>query len=994
MSHPVITLSCRGAWALMLGCVFASALSAQEVPPPNVDEKPRNNLIIRVEGATRDWEVMPTALVYRSGSRGTIANSAGALKLVWEKWPRTGAPKRYKLDEWRKLFAEFTGADERAKAANFEFQARNPRQPSLPGVVTERAGGRTITYIVPADKVRIVGYPQTWINIYEDYVNKVQGPSRRIAVKQWEEAFRAVIDNPEQLASGFSSEERNEFALFYQQQFEFIRNSNPQDPAIYQELADYHRKHGNLDAELSIYLDAIANGVPSPKLEEFALAVGRIFVVRLSLFREAIAYLDIARAYAEAQYLKARCEIELGDTVKARATLRELLAALTPGSGTPLVTSLSADDEVGRANLMLARVEFNEARFPEAEATIKQIPPASAAFQEGQVLFAAMVTQRGWRDDHQKVKEILDPLKVMQDGKKIKPEDPNAVIPFDPLMSQALVLYAQTDAQFRRRIDLTSKPEKPNAAVLTLLEAAKACDPLSPEPYIAEGRLKQLLGDFVGALEAFNAGLVIDPSNVRLNHAVAALKFRAGAVAEAKDLCSRCLRQNPRFHPALVLLGELALSELDRLRENLIARRAAGETVDIEAELLPVLKEAAAFLLGALEIAPSLPQAKLTLASLYLQLADIAPATISPRTDAERVRRAYLLKARELSAELVARVRKLPERKVISDDITADEVAATPTPACFNVYAFACYSLGDYALARQALEEHLRIVRGPDARKYFATAAALNEYRGSDRAPSAAVTYAERWLAAIRANERQFVERDAFEGKYDTGFYGQWNIVNSPKADLGFMKSANAGIKNGDLFLGVDKQRESDVVSRLSAPKEYGTLTRFSARFRQRGDIGMFRGIALTRLSTNTGKGGAAPTSTVMLGVDPQGQLFWQVREFKLDDQQNQERVLAGDLIDIRRYNGPVAADAPLNLALVRRVTKDRSSFVFVAVINGYEFELPIPEDVSAVRRVDVDDKTLRMGCDFFMYGVQETGGEVRVESVEFVFDSGLGKPE
>ncbi len=981
-----------------LAALLSCALCAQdaEITPPDAEAKPRSNLVIRVEGATRDWEVMPVALMYRTGGKGTIANSQGLLKLEREKWSSTGAPKRYKLEEWRKLFQDYTGADERAKTANFEFQARNPRTPNLQGIVTEKSAGRTIIYVVPADKVKIVGYPQTWINIYEEYVNRFPGKERRLAVKKWEETFRNTIENPDQVATGFSTEERNEFALFYQQQFEFIRNNNPQDPAIYQELADYHRARGNLDAELSIYLDAISNAVPSPKLEEFALSVGRIFVTRLSLYREAIAYLDMAASYSEARYLKARCQVELRETVAARATLRDLLAALAQpvGGTTGLVTTLSAEDENGRANLMLARVEFSEANFGPSEATIKLIPAASASFQEGQVLFAAMLTQRGLRDDFQKVKEVLDPLPIVIAGKKLKADDPNAVIPFDSLMSEAMVLYAQTDAQFRTAIDPNAKPQKPNDTVTNMLNVAKATDPLSGEPYLAEGRLKQRLGDFPGALEAFNAGLTVDPKSVRLNYCVAALKNKAGATNEAKDLCSRCLREDTRFHPALVMLGELSLTELDRLRENLISRRAAGEAVDIEAELLPSLKEATAFLLGALEIQPAQPTVKLTLASLYLQLAEIAPATINPRSDAEDVKRAYLSKARDLAFELMLQVRKLGERTAVTEDATPEQIAATPTPACFNVYAFACYTLGDYAAARAALEEHLKMVRGSDARKYFATGRVLNEYRGSDKAPSPAVTYAERWLAAIRANERQFVEREAFEGKYDAGFYGQWNIVNTPKADLGFMKSANAGIAKGLLVVGVDKQRETDVVSRLSRPQDYATLTRFSARIAKRGEFGMFRGISLTRISSNTGKGAVAPTATVMLGVDPQGQVFWQVRTFKLDDQANQEKVVVGDLIDIRKYNGPIAADAALNLALVRRLSKDRSSMLYVAVINGYEFELPIPEDVGEVRRTDLDDKTLKIGCDFFMWGVQETGGEFSVESVEFVFDSGLGKPE
>jgi len=67
---------------------------------------------------------------------------------------------------------------------------------------------------------------------------------------------------------------------------------------------------------------------------------------------------------------------------------------------------------------------------------------------------------------------------------------------------------------------------------------------------------------------------------------------------------------------------------------------------------------------------------------------------------------------------------------------------------------------------------------------------------------------------------------------------------------------------------------------------------------------------------------------------------------------------------------------------------------VYVAVVNGYESELPLPESASDARSPNLDDKTLKIGCDFFMFGVQETGGEMAVEGVEFVFDSGLGKPE
>lgn len=972
--------------------VLAPALCAQEPPaelPDATKEAPRSNLVIRVTGASRDWEVMPLAI--KKGVL-TVANNSNDLKLVFDRWESTKAPRRYRLEKWKKVLGDFTGAAPQAEGAFFEFQARSPRTPTLAGVVEERTSGRAVYFRVPAEKVKIVGYPQTWVNIYEGYVLGFEGDQRRLAVKKWEESNRSLIENIDQVAAGFSSEERNDFADFYQKQFVYVRDRNPQLATIYEELAEYHRQRGNLDSELSTYLDAIENAVPSPKLQEFALNVGRIFVTRLSLHDQAIAYLEMAGAYAEARFLKARCQISLGRLSDARGTLKSLLDELGSSSGS-LVMALGIDDEKGRANLTLAQLEFAETNYGAAETTIKLIAPASASWQEGQIVFAAMLTQRGLKEDFQKVKEALDLLPVTAAGKKLagmKADDPNLIYPFDPLMSLALVLYAQTDAQFRQPIDLSGKaPQKPNDLVLRMLEVAKACDPLSSEPFLCEGRLKQRLGDFPGALEAYNAGLAINPRNVRLNYAVALLRFKAGSVVEAKDLLSRCLREDARFHPALVLLAEISLADLDRLRESLINRRASGEKVDIEAELLAPLKEAAAFFMGALEIQPALPDVRLSLASLYLQLADIAPATINVPADAQDVRRAYLVKARDLAMDLMLQVRKLGERTGVDESATPAEVAATPTPACYNVYASACYVLGDFAAARSALEEHLSILRGSNARAHFANGRVLLEYRQSD-----ALKYAELWLAKIRANERQYVERETFDGEFRPEFYGQWNIVNSPKADLAFMKSANSGIKSGVLTIGLEGQKETNVVSRLSVPKSHQTLTRFTARFSKRGEQLFHRGIALTKLSSNTGKPGLAPVNTVMLGLDPQGQVFWQVRRFRLDDQANQEEVVAGDLIDIRKYNGPLEKDAPLTLALIRRMKPDRSKVEFFAVINGYEVALPFPDALDDIKRNDVEDKSLQIDCGFFVVGLTGTSGEMTVESAEFVFDSGLGKSD
>ena len=118
------------------------------------------------------------------------------------------------------------------------------------------------------------------------------------------------------------------------------------------------------------------------------------------------------------------------------------------------------------------------------------------------------------------------------------------------------------------------------------------------------------------------------------------------------------------------------------------------------------------------------------------------------------------------------------------------------------------------------------------------------------------------------------------------------------------------------------------------------------------------------------------------------------MRRFRLDDQANQEEVVAGDLIDIRKYNGPLEKDAPLTLALIRRMKPDRSKVEFFAVINGYEIALPFPDALDDIKRNDVEDKSLQIDCGFFVVGLTGTSGEMTVESAEFVFDSGLGKSD
>src|SRR5690606_21416399 len=183
-------------------------------------------------------------------------------------------------------------------------------------------------YWVPPQKVTIKAYPATWIDIFEGYVDQINGEQRRDAVKQWEQAHHELIRNRDDAEDGFAPQERNEFASFYKDQFVYIRDRNPKLATIYDELADFYRGNENLDAQLSTYLDALRSGIESPDRERFALNVGRIFVERLQLHEPAIPHLTVARNYSEARHLLARCLIELRRYDDARAELNDLVSML------------------------------------------------------------------------------------------------------------------------------------------------------------------------------------------------------------------------------------------------------------------------------------------------------------------------------------------------------------------------------------------------------------------------------------------------------------------------------------------------------------------------------------------------------------------------------------------------------------------------------------------------------------------------------------------
>ena len=958
----------------ILALLLAAPVALAQV---SIDETPRRYMVVQCDGASRTWEIRPIRVTDKGG-RTLPGASEGDFKLDTERWERTGLPKRYNIDLWVSAVEQNMRANA-PDGAKFYFYAIDPKQPRAEGNVNLVDEKRRI-YWAPAAAIEVQGYPQTWIDVYEAFVTRQDGAARQGAVVQWEEAHRDVIENADELPTGFTQEERNEFARFYQAQFVYTRDKDSKNPEIYEKLAEFHRERNNLDAELSTYLDALRAKVESPKYEEFALAVGRIFVNRLNIYGEAIPYLDQARTHTEALYLLAHCNIQLENYDDARKELNGLISTLgaLPEDGS-IVLESSVDTELGRANLTLAELEFKLMNFSAADAAIagtRNTPSQDA----GRVLYCAMLLQRDEKGDTNKVRSEIRELSFWADIQKYVNPQAGTLFPLDPLMAQAMVLYAQTDGQYNaKRTDSTNR--KPSADVLRFLTAAKAIDPLSPEPYYAEGRLYQRLGMFVEALQAYQSGLEIDPTHVVLNFYVADLNLKAGLLPVAKDHLARCIKYNLQFYPAHIMLGEIALSEVARVRESLLLRMAAGESVDFGGELVAPMKEAAAFFTSGLTIKPNQPATKLALATLYLRLSEIAPSTINDSGDAEAVKKAYLTKARDLSRELVDQLEawaSVDHGKDLSDR----ERAAIPSPACYNVYAYSLYTLGDHGGALEFFRLH--VINAANL-KFFADSKAREAYENSSE-----LDYAKAWVTRIEQNQRQYYEVDEFQDDSTPNYYGKWFIPQTLKPDKGFVNDTR--IRNGKLFLSIDQQ-DTGVISRFEIEKAHKTLAEFSAEFTTVGDVSADRGIHLTKaVKDRPGLGGGEgePKVGIMLGIDAGNNVFWETRSYDIDDD-DPETLKTRQEISVDEYGGvPLKSGDKITLTIRRQLSSNRSSIEYIAIINDfYEIELPVKLD-ELTKANDFTTGRAVIHCGFFTRAMRGVKGAVEVESTKFVYDSGF----
>ncbi|MHC4840897.1 MAG: tetratricopeptide repeat protein, partial [Planctomycetota bacterium] len=377
---------------------------------------------------------------------------------------------------------------------------------------------------------------------------------------------------------------------------------------------------------------------------------------------------------------------------------------------------------------------------------------------------------------------------------------------------------------------------------------------------------------------SFQAGLEVDPTNPMAHFHLADLNLKAGMLAVAKDHLSKCLKYEPDFYSAQTMLGEIAMADVDRIQNEVLIKMAAGEPVDYGAELVPPMKEAAAFFTASLDVNPLQPQAKLALATLYLRLAEVVPPTMPDLEDRPEVQKAYLIKARNLSMELVDDVRIFASKDKRGVRFTERDIAEAPPIEAYNVLAYATYTLGDYDTALRYFREHVEMSGNSSA---FADSVKASKY-----SKSAARIYADEWINRIEQNERQHFEKLEFNTDSKGDYFGDWMPSLAPKNDLGFREATK--IRGGKLILGVD-QKESNVFSRLELDRPYSTVTLFEADFVRVGDEPFNRGVQLTKTSSGV-SGNAEPIATVFAGINADGNVYFETRSYKRENNRLTEK--------------------------------------------------------------------------------------------------------
>ncbi len=965
---------------------------------PEVDpNRPGHFMVVLFEGKHKPSLIKPVGISLEESPVYVPDGNQEIFDAKHFRWKGRGAIKRYNTEAWYQAFRKYS-APELSSRAFLDYALVGQRL-SEGGPKYER---------LPLSQITILRLPQTWENIWQAWVLKAPVEERLQRVKEFDQFFQAEIKNPFASDEGFSPEEQVAYAQFYQEQFVFIRNERPQDPSIYWELAKYHAERDNVDAELSVYLDAIANEVEESESIQFHLKAGRIMVERLSLYREAIPHLDSARRYADAQLLLIECYHALKRYDHALQSANQLVVQIDQEGeeSIPALLYFESPEEVkGKALLLQARAQIRKHRLQSAFKVLEHLDQSlPASFQaEKTLLLAAMLLYRNEPGDGQEVLRIIEEDSLLLPFlNQAKADRKSWSAPeYSPFGSQALSLWAQAQLFTTGKLAGRAQTE-----ILKALEYAQILDPLAVEPFLVRAEVYQLLASeeqndferkkdwFRLARQTYLEGLAAFPEEARLNYELGSFEQRAGNFDLAENYLKRSLRSEPHFYPAMNCLGEIELSHAQEHRMDFLARLELGDPLgaaQAQNALNQSLRQGAAYYATSLEITPQQPVVQVALAGLYTQLGELSKEQ-DPSLSLN-----YLEKAREISAQEILRFEEGTTHSQASFVPSGEEVVLLPLEA-FTIFAYASYELGKrrgveayIQEAQDALERFLVLAQDPE---HHPDLQALSDFKNSED-----WIWAQSALEQIKGYQRQRLQKDDFENRNIQGSLSlgnKWNIFH--EVDEAFRRGIK--VEAGKMVVEIDALQEEGFLSRVSRQESFSTLARFKARFASLGKVAFSRGIHFTRVELGDSAKDTELAWSIIVGFNSSNELFWDILRYSDEQKGEASSLLPGGrsiVVSPRFYGGEkLNPEQPVELELLRRVPVQNGSQVeYFLVVNGYELRL----DISLVGEVqdgldnpdfieDAEDAALRIG--FFVYGRKGTKGKLEVEASEWILDGNL----
>lgn len=847
------------------------------------------------------------------------------------RWPGgTGSVRRYDTGPAVTVLKTCIGPGATVPNARIRFN-RMDRGPVEARRVSER----------PCGEVEILRFPQTWENIWlAQVVDGIAVDQRLARVKAFDTAFKLRIENKAFKPEYFTIEEKSAYASFYQTQFSFIRDKTPANPDIYYELSGYHGQRDNVDAQLSVYLDAIQNEVPDEDRAYFHYLAGELLAKRLGMYGEALPHLTSAFAFAEARLLIVEAHHRRGEYAEAQDAADELVALIeadrTAAASGGEVQLSYAEDEPGyrdgvrhRALLLKARALFVQNRFTEARAQITELLTAVPDTETGdptrvtpaqiQALIARAPTL------HDEAKLLLASMYVFRVSvidtntgrtidllraaaaelaanskwgtyirESVKESPDLSVLPYDPLGCQAVCLWVEATT--------TVSGQTLPADRIRALNYAMMLDPLSPEPYLVRGKLAERAGQTtlvgIGGAAAYNlyearasyeAGLAVVPQDFRLNYSLGALFQREGDLAAAERHLMAALESQPDYYPAMNRMAEIKLAYTEGAEANLLglfAQPASEETtLQITAaanRILRGLREAAGYFGSSLEVMPRQHAVRSNLGGLYARLAayydNRALVTVYDRDLA----RSYLLTALRHSSDVVAIIRNRDQKTQSGTAPTPERYDEVPPVSAFTVMASAAYQLGirTSPFDKVLVEESIRALEDHRVLSLEPASFGGNVAAMNAYQTSASAVWAAGALRDLKARQRQKQRVEDFEGLDFTSIDqlgNGWSVLRPDNADEG----TGGVIKTaeGKLTIGTERQVEAGFVTRVSREESFSSLRSFTASIPRLGRSGAARGIHFTKARKSEDGGGVELMWSFLLGFDEENRLFWDIRQ-------------------------------------------------------------------------------------------------------------------